>query len=88
MKRKYMLLGLLLGAAGIFVLAFAPKASATSITISSVSSDDTPASELSATFDFSVSGKTLTLNVTNNTGTVTDFNINQIYFNSSDGVTT
>lgn len=62
----------------------AGAASATTINLSGVSSDATPASELDASFDFSVTGATLTLTVTN---TGSDFNINQIYFNGSDDVT-
>jgi hypothetical protein len=61
----------------------AGAASATTINLSSVSSDATPASQLDASFDFSVAGTTLTLTVTN---TGSDFNINQIYFNGSDDV--
>jgi hypothetical protein len=62
----------------------AGAASATTINLSGVSSDATPASQLDASFDFSVTGTTLTLTVTN---TGSDFNINQIYFNGSDDVT-
>lgn len=58
----------------------AGSASATTINLSSVSSDATPASQLDASFDFSVLGSTLTLTVTN---TGSDFNINEIYFNGS-----
>jgi hypothetical protein len=69
-------LGLLVAAS----LALATPALATTISLSSVSSDATPASLLDADFDFSVSGSTLTLTVSN---TGSDFNINQIYFNAS-----
>jgi hypothetical protein len=62
----------------------AGAASATTINLSGVSSDATPASQLDASFDFSVTGTTLTLTVTN---TGSDFNINEIYFNGSDDVT-
>jgi hypothetical protein len=62
----------------------AGAASATTINLSSVSSDATPASQLDASFDFSVAGSTLTLTVTN---TGSDFNINEIYFNASGLVT-
>lgn len=78
-QRKHMrphLFGPLFAAA----LAFATPALATTISLSSVSSDATPASQLDADFDFSVSGSTLTLTVTN-TGSA--FNINGIYFNGS-----
>lgn len=68
--------GLALAAA----LTLATPGLATTISLSSVSSDGTPASQLDADFDFSVSGSTLTLTVTN---TGSDFNINEIYFNAS-----
>lgn len=58
--------------------------SATTITLSTVSSDATLASDLDATLDFSVSGTTMTLTVTN-TGSL--FNVNAIYFNGSASVT-
>lgn len=74
------LLGPLLAGA----LAFATPALATTISLSSVSSDATPASQLDADFTFSVAGSTLTLTV-DNTGS--DFNISEIYFNGSDLVT-
>jgi hypothetical protein len=61
-------------------LGFAAPALATTISLSSDSSDATPASQLDADFDFSVSGSTLTLTVSN---TGSDFNINEIYFNGS-----
>jgi hypothetical protein len=66
------------------------SAAAVSITLSTVSSDTTPAADLDATFDFSVAGSVLTLVVTNDTTAPDDvFNINEIYFNASDtsGVT-
>jgi hypothetical protein len=67
--------------ASVLALVFvAGAASATTINLSGVSSDATPASQLDASFDFSVTGTTLTLTVTN---TGSDFNINQIYFNGS-----
>jgi hypothetical protein len=65
-------------------LTFAPPALATTISLSTVSSDATPASLLDADFDFSVSGSTLTLTVTNTGGS---FSINEIYFNGSSAVT-
>jgi hypothetical protein len=63
----------------------AGAASATTISLSTVSSDGTPASQLDADLDFSVTGSTLTLTVTN-TGT-DGFNINHVYFNGSSIVT-
>jgi hypothetical protein len=63
----------------------APRAAlATTITLSNVSSDATDPDLLDAEFDFSVSGATLTLTVSN---TGSDFNINEVYFNASAGVT-
>ena len=63
------------------------SAGATPITLSSVSSDETPASLLDATFDFSVAGSTLTLVATNDTASPDAYNINQVYFNASAAVT-
>jgi len=63
------------------LLGIGSGASATTIVLSSVSSDATPASQLDATFDFSVAGSTLTLTVTN-TGS-DGFNLNSVYFNGS-----
>ena len=62
-------------------------AAATSITLSTASSDETPAAVFDATFDFSVSETTLTLVVTNDTTAPNEFNINEIYFNASSSVT-
>ncbi len=69
---------------GAALFAFATGASATTINLSTVSSDATPASQLDASFDFSVAGSTLTLTVTN---TGTDFNVNEVYFNGTSIVT-
>ncbi len=69
-------------------LAFANMASGAIITLSSASSEPgiDPA-DLSATLEFTVTGNTLTLIVTNNTPSPTDsYNINQIFFNASDNV--
>jgi hypothetical protein len=71
-------------AAVLGVVLSAGTASATSINLSSVSSDGTPASQLDATLDFSVSGSTLTLTLSN---TGSDFNINQVFFGGSSAVT-
>jgi hypothetical protein len=67
------------------LLALGSSASATTITLSTVSSDATPVSQLDATLDFVVSGTTLTLTLTN---TGVDFNVNQVYFNGSGLVST
>jgi hypothetical protein len=63
-------------------------AQASTINLSSVSSDATPASSLSATIDTQIlGGDTLQLTVTNDTTAPNEFNINQVYFNGSDDVT-
>jgi hypothetical protein len=77
---------LILAAFVAIVLAPLPAA-AVPITLSSVSSDLTPASWLDATFDFSVAGSTLTLVVTNDTTAPYEFNINEVFFNASSDVT-
>jgi hypothetical protein len=71
-----------------FLAAFlAPTtAAAVPVTLSNVSSDETPAAVLDATFDFSVSGSTLTLVVTNDTTAPNEFNINEIFFNAASNV--
>jgi hypothetical protein len=65
------------------LLGLASDASAlTTVTLSSVSSDATPAGQLDATLDFDITGAAeLTLTLTN-TGS-DGFNINQVYFNGS-----
>jgi len=68
-------------------LSLSTSAGAVPITLSSVSSDETPASALDATFDFSVVGSTLTLVVTNDTTAPETFNVNQVYFNAPGAVT-
>jgi hypothetical protein len=65
------------------LLAPLPAAAGSIITLSTASSDETPAADLDATFDFSVASSTLTLVVTNTTTSPT-FNINEIYFNALD----
>jgi len=66
------------------VCLFGLQAAAT-ITLSNMSSDETAiaAADMSATVDFSVSGKTLTVNVTN---AASDLLITEIYFNASSNV--
>ena len=66
----------------------AGQASATTIQCCSLTSDATPVSQLSSTFDFSVAGAVLTLVVDNDTVVPNEFNINEIYFNTSLSVTT
>ena len=55
--------------------------------LSTHSSDETAATALDATFEFSVAGTTLTLTVTNDTVAPSEFDINELYFNGPDGVT-
>jgi hypothetical protein len=71
----------------VFGLVFASDAVATTIQCCTISSDATPASQLQGTFDFQVSGATLTLTVDNDTVAPNDFNINQIFFDASGSVT-
>lgn len=69
-------------------LGLASTANASTITLSTISSDETPASQLDATFDFVISGPTeLTLTATNDTGGDASFNINEIWFNAASNVT-
>jgi hypothetical protein len=68
-------------------LALSTSAGATPVTLSTASSDSTPASDLDATFDFNVVGTNLTLVVTNDTTAPNEFNITEVYFNASDAVT-
>jgi len=50
--------------------------------LSEFSSDQTPAEQLDATLEFTVTGSTLTLSVTNDTAGGNSFDISEIYFNS------
>ncbi len=61
-------------------------AAASTIQCCTISSDATPASQLQSTFDFQVSGATLTLTVDNDTVVPSQFNINEIYFDASPSV--
>lgn len=62
-------------------------ATASIITLSQFSSDETDPALLSASFDFAVSGSMLTLSVTNDTLAPNDYLISAVYFNAPDGVT-
>lgn len=76
--------------ATIGALAMANAASASMIMLSEMSSDETDAGLLNATFDFSVAGNVLSLTVTNTTDNNPfgfEFDINELYFNAPDGVT-
>ena len=78
---------LLPGLFAVFGLLLGSAAQATTITLSDLSSDATPASLLDATFDFSISGASeLTLTVTNDTSPPNKFNINEIFFNGAGNV--
>jgi hypothetical protein len=69
------------------VLLLATAASGSTITLSDFSNNETPASVLDATFDFSISGPTeLTLRVTNTTVAPDTYNINEIFFNADTNV--
>ena len=68
-------------------LAFANMANAAIIGLSDQSSDLTSASQLLATMEFTISGTTLTLKVTNNTVGPNTFNINELYWNAPVGIT-
>jgi hypothetical protein len=68
-------------------LALAPAVSASTITLSDVSSDATPASTLDATLDFMViGGDELQLTVTNLTTAPNEFNINAAFWNTTNVV--
>jgi hypothetical protein len=72
----------------VFVVGWSTGAFATSITLSQVSSDFTPAAVLDATVDFTISGgDTLVLTLNNTTAAPDDYTINELYFNGSSGVT-
>jgi hypothetical protein len=73
--------------AAVLVLLVASAASASTITLSDVSSDLTPASTLDATLDFIViGGDTLQLVATNLTIAPDEFNISEVYWNSTSAV--
>lgn len=71
------------------VLAFSGPAEADMawLTLSDVSSDETPAEVLDGRLAFSVSGSTLTLTVYNDTSGNDTFDIDRVYFNASAEVT-
>ena len=74
-------------AAAVLAAGFVRPAAATTILLSDLTSDSTPASQLDATLSFDVVGTTLAIGVTNLTSDPAAFNISAIYFNSSDDVT-
>jgi len=67
-------------------VAWASPALATTIQLSDVSSDETPASLLDAQLDLEVIGSVLRVTITNQTTAPNGYNINQVYFNASDDV--
>ncbi len=72
----FLLVSLMISQAG----TVAARASAI-LQLSDASSDETPASDLDARFEFSLAGSTLLLTVTNQTSTSEGFDISDIYFN-------
>lgn len=58
----------------------------TILDISDFSSDETPASALSAAFSFLVTDDTLTLSVLNQTEAPFEFNISEVYFNGTENI--
>jgi MYXO-CTERM domain-containing protein len=69
-----------------FAIAPVASASVMELNLSTHSSDETLASVLLASFEFSVVGSTLTLTVTNDTLAPNEYDINEVYFNGPDGV--
>jgi hypothetical protein len=68
-------------------IALSLPAAAASVVLSDESSNGTPASFFDATLDFSVVGTTLTLVVTNDTSAPDAYNVNEIFFNAANNVT-
>ena len=79
-------LGFMFAALGAIVLANSASATIISIGLSDFASEPIDPSILAATFDFSVTGQTLTLTVTNNTSVPNEYSINRIYFNANANV--
>ncbi len=73
-------------ALGAIVLANSASATIISLDLSTHASEPIDPSILAATFDFSVTGQTLTLTVTNNTSVPNEYSINRIYFNANANV--
>jgi len=72
---------------GLLLWAGAASATPITVTLSQVSSDDTPAGQLDATVTFEVSGTTLTLTVNNLTSSPAQFTMTDVFFNGSGDVT-
>ncbi len=78
-------LGITLTALGAIVLANSASANL-KIQLSDFASEPIDPSILAASFEFSVTGQTLTLTVTNNTSVPNEYSINRIYFNANANV--
>jgi hypothetical protein len=79
---------MMIAAGALLALGIGSNAGASTITLSAVSSDDTPASVLDATFVFMITGASeLTLSVTNDTAAPDFYNINGVWFNAAANVT-
>lgn len=72
---------------GWLILAAAPAEGATILTLSSASSDSTPAAYLRGMLTFDVTDDILMLTVTNDTAAPHAYSINQIFFNATENVT-
>ncbi len=79
-------LGITLTALGAIVLSSSASANIIKIQLSDFASEPIDPSILAATFDFSVTGSTLSLTVTNNTSVPNEYSINRIYFNANANV--
>jgi hypothetical protein len=74
--------------AATLALGLASSGGATTLTLSTMSSDPTPASVLDATFVFMITGPSeLTLTVTNDTTAPDEYIINEVWFNGAGNVT-
>jgi hypothetical protein len=68
------------------MLLVAGQAGAASFTMSDISSDSTPAAQLKALIDVSVSGSTLNVSIRSQTAASAPFDIGSLYFNASPDV--
>lgn len=71
----------------VLALSIDTTSAGSSLRLSDYSSDNTSVEDLNATLEFSVTGSTLTLAVTNNTPNGTGFDISDIYFNALPHIT-
>lgn len=72
--------------AAVAMLLIAGQAAAASYTLSDISSDSTPAAQLKALIDVSVSGSTLNVSIRNQTLASAPFDIGSLYLNASPDV--